>query len=85
MRLFLLLILLSLPHFSFAKNWENIRFTVEGAYPPFSWTTKEGSLKGFEVDLINALCIVMNTKCTINKTAWDGIIPSLLSRKNAVC
>ena len=82
MRLFLFLTLLSLPHFSLAKNWENIRFTVEGAYPPFSWTTKEGSLNGFEVDLINALCRVMNTKCTINKTDWDGIIPSLLSRKN---
>ena len=36
MRLLLFLTLLSLPHFSLAKNWENIRFTVEGAYPPFS-------------------------------------------------
>ena len=82
MRFFLFLLLFSSTHSSFAKNWENIRFTVEGAYPPFSWTTKEGNLKGFEIDLINAICKVMNTKCNITKTDWDGIIPSLLSRKS---
>ena len=66
MRFFLFLLLLSLPYFSFAKNWESIRFSLEGAYPPFSWTTKEGKLKGFEVDLIDALCSAMNTKCMIS-------------------
>lgn len=67
---------------SYAKDWNEIRFTVEGAYPPFSWTTKEGKLEGFEVDLANAICEQLAVKCVINKTDWDGIIPSLLSRKN---
>lgn len=65
-----------------AKEWKQIRFTVEGAYPPFSWTTQEGKLEGFEVDLANALCDELQVKCVISKTDWDGIIPSLLSRKN---
>lgn len=68
--------------FTYAKEWKQIRFTVEGAYPPFSWTTKEGKLEGFEVDLANALCDELQVKCVISKTDWDGIIPSLLSRKN---
>ncbi|ELN6886407.1 transporter substrate-binding domain-containing protein [Vibrio alginolyticus] len=68
--------------FSHAKEWKQIRFTVEGAYPPFSWTTKEGKLEGFEVDLANALCKELEVKCVISKMDWDGIIPSLLSRKN---
>lgn len=67
---------------TYAKEWKQIRFTVEGAYPPFSWTTKEGKLEGFEVDLANALCDELQVKCVISKTDWDGIIPSLLSRKN---
>ncbi|MEZ8223695.1 transporter substrate-binding domain-containing protein [Vibrio splendidus] len=68
--------------FTYAKDWKQIRFTVEGAYPPFSWTTQDGELEGFEVDLANALCIELEVKCIISKTDWDGIIPSLLSRKN---
>jgi arginine/ornithine transport system substrate-binding protein len=67
---------------SYAKEWQEIRFTVEGAYPPFSWTTQEGKLEGFEVDLANAICEQLSVTCVINKTDWDGIIPSLLSRKN---
>lgn len=67
--------------FTYAKDWKQIRFTVEGAYPPFSWTTQDGELEGFEVDLANALCIELQVKCVISKTDWDGIIPSLLSRK----
>ena len=67
---------------TYAKDWQQIRFTVEGAYPPFSWTTQDGKLEGFEVDLANALCIELRVKCIISKTDWDGIIPSLLSRKN---
>lgn len=29
-----------------AKEWKTVRFGIEGAYPPFSWTEADGSLKG---------------------------------------
>ncbi|MCY9801893.1 ABC transporter substrate-binding protein [Vibrio scophthalmi] len=64
-----------------AKEWKTVRFGIEGAYPPFSWTEADGSLKGFDVDMANALCAEMAVKCKIVPQDWDGIIPSLLARK----
>ncbi|MGD8231274.1 ABC transporter substrate-binding protein [Vibrio sp. TRT 1302] len=64
-----------------AKEWDEVRFGIEGAYPPFSWTEADGSLKGFDVDMANALCQEMAVKCKIVAQDWDGIIPSLLARK----
>nr|WP_175443171.1 ABC transporter substrate-binding protein [Vibrio sonorensis] len=64
-----------------AKEWKEVRFGIEGAYPPFSWTEADGSLKGFDVDMANALCAEMEVKCKIVPQDWDGIIPSLLARK----
>ncbi|MDD9196782.1 ABC transporter substrate-binding protein [Aliivibrio sp. S3MY1] len=64
-----------------AKEWKQIRFGIEGAYPPFSWTEPSGELKGFDVDIANALCKEMEARCKIVAQDWDGIIPSLLARK----
>lgn len=64
-----------------AKEWKQIRFGIEGAYPPFSWTEASGELKGFDVDIANALCKEMEARCKIVAQDWDGIIPSLLARK----
>ena len=62
-----------------AKDWKEVRFGIEGAYPPFSWTEGDGSLKGFDVDMANALCQEMQVKCKIVAQDWDGIIPSAIA------
>lgn len=58
-----------------------IRIATEGAYPPFNFTDTDGSLKGFDVDIANALCEEMKAKCTIVAQDWDGIIPGLMANK----
>jgi arginine/ornithine transport system substrate-binding protein len=38
-----------------AKDWKLVRIGVEGAYPPFSYTTADGELEGFDIDIARAL------------------------------
>lgn len=64
-----------------SPEWKKIRIGVEGAYPPFSEVGSDGKLKGFEIDLANALCAQMKAECTLVQQDFDGLIPALQSRK----
>jgi arginine/ornithine transport system substrate-binding protein len=64
-----------------AKDWKMVRIGVEGAYPPFSSTTADGKLVGFDIDIAMALCKAMGADCKLVPQDWDGIIPALLARK----
>jgi arginine/ornithine transport system substrate-binding protein len=58
-----------------------IRIGVEGAYPPFSEIGPDGKIKGFDIDIGNALCAELKAQCTMINQDFDGMIPSLLARK----
>jgi octopine/nopaline transport system substrate-binding protein len=60
-----------------AQDWSTIRIATEGAYAPWNFTTADGSLAGFEIDLMHDLCERMNAECELVAQAWDGIIPAL--------
>ncbi|GLO37476.1 ABC transporter substrate-binding protein [Pseudomonas putida] len=64
-----------------AKDWKEIRFGVNPAYPPFESTAPDGSLQGFDIDLGNAICAELMVKCTWVTNDFDGLIPSLKARK----
>jgi arginine/ornithine transport system substrate-binding protein len=64
-----------------APDWKKIRIGVEGAYPPFSEVGPDGKLKGFDIDMANALCAEMKAECTLVQQEWDGMIPALNARK----
>ena len=60
---------------------DNVKIGTEGAYPPWNSKDSAGNLIGFEVELANELCKIMNHDCTIVEQDWDGMIPALVSRK----
>ena len=56
---------------------ETIRMGAEGAYPPFNYVAEDGQLKGFDIDLGNAICVELKTECVWSTNEWSGIIPAL--------
>ena len=64
-----------------AKDWKIVRIGVEGAYPPFSFTTADGKLEGFDIDIARALGKAMGVEIKLVAQDWDGIIPALMARK----
>lgn len=50
-------------------------------YPPFSVQDASGKWTGWEVELMDAVCVEMKAHCEIVPVAWDGIIPALLEKK----
>ena len=84
-KLLSILVLIVLMSFSIgtvsAKEYKELRIGVEGAYPPFSSVSPDGTLVGFDIDIAKALCKQMGVKYVLIAQDWDGIIPGLLARK----
>lgn len=66
---------------SLAALPQTISFATEAAYPPFESINAKGEMKGFDIDLANALCKQMNVTCTFSNQPWDSLIPSLMLGK----
>lgn len=64
-----------------AQDKMKLKIAVEGAYAPFNYMTSDGQLKGFDVDIANALCEEMNADCEFVIQEWDGMIPALQAGK----
>jgi polar amino acid transport system substrate-binding protein len=59
------------------KGIEKIRFITDSDYPPFHYYDELGALTGFNVDLAQALCEVLEVECQIDATNWSDILPAL--------
>ena len=59
-----------------------LRVGVEGAYPPFSEVAADGKgLKGFDIDVANALCEELKARCELVRQDWERIQDGLLARE----
>jgi octopine/nopaline transport system substrate-binding protein len=56
---------------------KKITIATEGAYAPWNFTNADGSLAGYEIELIPILCERMKIECSVVAQDWNGIIPGL--------
>ena len=60
-----------------ANPVKTIRFATEATYPPFEYIDESGQIKGFDIDIANALCQQMKVQCTFSNQSFNSLIPSL--------
>ncbi len=58
-----------------------LRVGFESGYIPFEMTNKKGKFIGFDMDYARRLAKSMGVKFVPVNTAWDGIIPALMTDK----
>jgi polar amino acid transport system substrate-binding protein len=58
-----------------------LRVGMEPGYMPFEMTNQKGDIVGFDVDMARRMAKAMGVKLELVSTAWDGIIPALLTKK----
>lgn len=58
-----------------------LRVGFESGYMPFEMTNKKGEFIGFDMDFGKRLAKSMGVKFVPVNTAWDGIIPALMTDK----
>ncbi len=58
-----------------------LRVGFESGYVPFEMTNKKGEFIGFDMDYARKLAKAMGVKFVPVNTAWDGIIPALMTDK----
>jgi len=71
------LILVVLMCLTAAASGDELRVGVQPANPPFSYTDLNGDLRGFDIDIAEALCEKIAAECRLVPSDWEDLIPSL--------
>jgi len=58
-----------------------LRVGFEAGYLPFEMADKKGNFIGFDIDVAKEMAKAMGVKFMPVNTAWDGIIPALITKK----
>jgi len=60
---------------------KKLRVGLEPMYVPFEMNSKTGEIIGFDVDVAKRMAKAMDVELELVSTAWDGIIPALMTDK----
>ncbi|WP_265975335.1 transporter substrate-binding domain-containing protein [Brucella intermedia] len=63
------------------KQWAEVTVASEASFPPWNLTKADGTLDGYEAELLNYFCDHLKIKCKMVTQSFDGIIPGLLAGK----
>ncbi|MFL9806317.1 transporter substrate-binding domain-containing protein [Vibrio cyclitrophicus] len=58
-----------------------VKIGTDATYPPYEYQTSNGEIVGFEIEIGNAICEVMQKQCEWQNVGFDGLILGLKSRK----
>ena len=64
-----------------AKDWKSVTVVTEGAYEPWNLTNPDGTVGGFEPEMLKDLCTRMKIECKVVTSDFDSAIPSLQAGK----
>ena len=64
-----------------AQAAETLTIGTEATYAPFEFTNDKNEIIGFDIDVMNKLCEEMKVSCKIVNQSFDGLIPSLKTRR----
>lgn len=70
-----------LPQSMIAQERKKFVFATEGAFPPFNLTRQDGSLDGFEVELLAEMAKRSNFDYELIAQGWDGMIQGVIDGK----
>jgi polar amino acid transport system substrate-binding protein len=54
-----------------------LRILTEADYPPFNYYDEDGTLTGFNIELMQAVCEVMGVACNFEVRDFEALMPSL--------
>lgn len=58
-------------------NAKPLTLATEASYPPFESVDNRGQMVGFDIDILNAICINIHKACRFVNTPWDSLVPGL--------
>lgn len=60
---------------------KELRWGVDGGYPPFDELSPAGTIVGFDPDIASAICVDMKVKCVFVVQPFESAIPALNQNK----
>lgn len=66
---------------AFQTSAKTLRVGMETTFAPFEFYNAKNELVGFDVDMVNRLCEIMEDHCDLQNLPFDGLIGALKMRK----